>query len=92
MADANVTRELAPSSSVADECLRVDPDNLDAHVVLCTDHVIAGEASEARMVAKEILRIDPSFKISTYLETQPYKERETLERIAHALRDAGLAG
>lgn len=55
-----------------------------------TDHVIAGRAQNAQAVAQEILHIRPSFTIAGYLETQPYRERETLTSVAHALRAAGL--
>ncbi len=82
--------QVAPSISVANECLRIDPENLDGYVLLCTDYSLSNSASEAQKVAREILRSHPSFKISAYLETQPYKDSKTLENIARALREAGL--
>ena len=82
--------QLAASSAIADECLRFDPENLDAHVVLCTAHVIGGKIRKAEAVAQEILHIRPSFTIAGYLETQPYRESETLTSVAHALQAAGL--
>ncbi len=82
--------QMAQSICVANECLRADPDNLDGYVLLCTDYSLSNSAHEAQKVAREILRIHPSFKISAYLETQPYKDSKTLETIAGALREAGL--
>ena len=82
--------QIAPSISVANECLRIDSESLDGHVLLCTDYILSRSAHEAQRAAREILRIQPSFKISTYLETQPYKHSETSESIASALRAAGL--
>ena len=61
------------------------------YVLLCTDYSLSSNsAREAQEVAREILRKHPSFKISAYLETQPYKDSKTLENIARALREAGL--
>ncbi len=82
--------QIAPSVTVANECLRLDPENLDAHVLLCTDYSMSNSADDARRVAQEILSIKPAFSISTYIETQPYKDSRTLEGIVGALREAGL--
>ncbi len=82
--------QIAPSVAVANESLRLDPENLDAHVLLCTDYSMSNSTDDARRVAQEILSIEPSFSISAYAETQPYKDSETLEGIVGALRDAGL--
>jgi hypothetical protein len=82
--------QIAPSISVANEILRLDPQNLDGHVLLCTDYSLSNSVDDAHRVAQEILNIEPSFSISTYMETQPYKDSKTSEDIAGALRDAGL--
>lgn len=82
--------QIAPSISVANECLRIDPEGLDGYVLLCTDYSLSKSVLKAQEVAREILRRDPSFTISVYLETQPYKDSKTVENIAGALREAGL--
>ncbi|MCK5363045.1 MAG: hypothetical protein KAR22_08765, partial [Gammaproteobacteria bacterium] len=82
--------QIAPSVAVANECLRLDPENLDAHVLLCTDYSMSNSADDARRVAQEILSIKPAFSISAYIETQPYRDNRTLEGIVGALREAGL--
>jgi class 3 adenylate cyclase/TolB-like protein len=82
--------QIAPSVAVANECLRLEPENLDAHVLLCTDYSMSNSADDARRVAQEILSIKPAFSISAYIETQPYKDSRTLEGIVGALREAGL--
>lgn len=82
--------QIAPSISVANESLRLDPEDLDAHVLLCTDYSLSNSVEDARRLAQEILRIKPSFSISAYVEKQPYKDSKTLEGIAGALREAGL--
>ena len=82
--------QIAPSVAVANECLRLDPENLDARVLLCTDYSLSNSVDDARRVAQEILSIEPSFSISSYVETQPYKDSKTLQGIVGALCDAGL--
>ena len=84
------TGQIIPSVSVAHESLRLDPENLEAHVVLCTNYGLSNSLEDARRVGQEILRIDPSFSTPRYVATQPYKENATLEVIAKALREAGL--
>ena len=82
--------QIASSISVANECLRISPEDLDGHVLLCTDYSLSDSVDDAREVAQKILRIDPFFSISTYVESQPYKNTKTLDGIIAALRDAGL--
>jgi class 3 adenylate cyclase/TolB-like protein len=78
------------SISVANECLRVDPINLESHVLLCTDYYFSGQHEEACRIAREISAIDPSFSVSRYAATLPYKDGATLGRIVEALRETGL--
>jgi predicted Zn-dependent protease len=82
--------QIPQSISVANECLRVDPDNVDGYVLLCTDYSLSDSSREAREAAREIMRIQPSFRISTYLQTQPYRDSKVSANIAKALREAGL--
>ena len=82
--------EIIPSLSVAKESLRLDPENLDGHIVLCTDYGLSNSLENARRVGQEILRIDPSFSTTRYVETQPYEDNASVEVIVEALREAGL--
>ncbi len=84
------TGQIIPSVSVTHESLRLDPENLDGHVLLCTDYSLSNSPEDARRVGQEILRIDPSFSTPRYVETQPYKDSAALEVIVKALREAGL--
>ena len=82
--------QIEPSISVANECLRIDPENLDAHILLCSNYVLSNSVDDARRVAEEVLRLQPTFSISAYVETQPYKNRKTLEDVVGTLHEAGL--
>lgn len=82
--------QIHSSISIANESLRLVPEDLEGHVLLCTDYVLSESLDDARRVAAAILDIDPTFKISTYVETQPYRNADTLNGLASALRDAGL--
>jgi hypothetical protein len=82
---------LTPSVSIARESLRLDPENLATHVILCTDYGLSDSLEQAREVGHEILRIAPSFSTLRYVDdTQPYKERTNAEVVVKTLREAGL--
>jgi len=76
--------------SAAKEAVRLSHDDLDGHVILCSALSLAGASAEAEDMAQQIMRIDPSFAISSYAEGQPYKDTATLDRIIEGLRRAGL--
>jgi len=82
--------EFVPSEFAARESLRLDPENLDGHVILCTDYVLSKALVQARDVGQQILQIDPHFSVQRYIEKQPYLNDVATERIATALREAGL--
>ena len=78
------------SIPAAQEALRLEPEQTEARVILCSDYVLANLGDDARQIAREIAAADPSFRLSTYAENQPYKHGETLARVMDALRNAGL--
>jgi hypothetical protein len=41
-------------------------------------------------MVQEIVAIEPTFSTERYLASQPYKEAQTLQRLADSLRKAGL--
>jgi hypothetical protein len=49
-----------------------------------------GLNAEARAEAGEIMRLHPTFRISSWSERLPYRDRALLERFAEGLRLAGL--
>ena len=82
--------QIVPSISVTHESLRVNPDDLDGHVLLCTAYGMSNSTDDAVRESEHILRVKPSFSISAYCETQPYQDSKSLEGIIETLRDAGL--
>ena len=78
------------SISAVRESLRLDPGERDALLVLCSDYQLAGEHEQAKRVSDDIIDRDPPFRLSTYAESQPYKNAASLESVMQALRDAGL--
>jgi adenylate cyclase len=78
------------SIPAAKESLRLNPQSNEARLILCSDYQLAADHEEARRVADEIIASDPEFRLSSYAKSQPYKDRETLDRLIESLRDAGL--
>lgn len=82
--------DLDLSISTVRESLRLDPEERDALLVLCSGFGLAGEIDQAKSVADDIMAREPTFQLSAYAATQPYRDREALEPVMDALRKAGL--
>ena len=74
----------------AREAVRLDPLQTESRIILCSDYALEDSRDEARRIASEIIEIDPSFRLSSYAESQPYKNPATRERLIETLRAAGL--
>jgi class 3 adenylate cyclase len=82
--------EVELSIPAAKESVRLDPQTNDARLILCSDYNFAADHDQARGIADEIIASDPTFRLSTYAKSQPYKNPISLERVIKALREAGL--
>ena len=82
--------EVELSIPAAKESVRLDPQTNDARLILCSDYNFAADHDQARGIADEIIANDPTFRLSTYAKSQPYKNPMPLERVIEALREAGL--
>lgn len=51
---------------------------------------LAGEEAEARLMAQELLEMEPSFRISSFISWYPLRREDDLARLASGLRIAGL--
>ena len=66
------------------------PDSIMTHVNLTATYSLSGRDAEARVQAKEVLRIQPRFSVERYVKQLPYKDQSENERLKQALRKAGL--
>jgi adenylate cyclase len=82
--------EVELSISAAKESVRLDPDKNDARLILCSDYQLSADHDQAQRIAEEIIHSDPTFRLSTYAERQPYKNPAPLERVIESLRATGL--
>ena len=66
------------------------PAFVSARVALTSCYVLMGKEQESKKEAREILRRDPSYTIERYTTPNLYKNKETMEKWAEALRKAGI--
>jgi adenylate cyclase len=51
---------------------------------------LSGEEAEAELAARQLLAIEPSFRVSTFISWYPLRRQDDLDRLAKGLRAAGL--
>jgi adenylate cyclase len=67
-----------------------EPDDIIAQASLTFQYSLAGREEEARAAAKEVMRINPGFSVKRFTRTMPYRDPAEKERLAQALKKAGL--
>jgi tetratricopeptide (TPR) repeat protein len=72
------------------KALRVQPNNLFAHLRLAAVYSLLGDKDSAHMEAAEVLRINPKFSLEYLSKTIPFKNQSDTEHLINALRKAGL--
>jgi class 3 adenylate cyclase/tetratricopeptide (TPR) repeat protein len=82
--------EVELSISAAREAARIDPQHTDALATLCSDLVYADKIDEAKQVAKQIVKINPEFRLNSFAAKHPYRDKSTLKYFIGALKRAGL--
>jgi tetratricopeptide (TPR) repeat protein len=75
---------------MAEASLRHNPFHLSAHRCRVIGLQLAGREGEARNAAKELMRIDPSLRVSEYQRTHPAAQTEIIQTWAGALKQAGV--
>lgn len=63
---------------------------LNAHLYLAASYSELGQAEEAQAEVAEVLKINPNFSLHVWTQRVPYQDPAATERIAAALRRAGL--
>jgi tetratricopeptide (TPR) repeat protein len=58
--------------------------------MLAASLAMSGNEADAKAVGKELLAIEPSFRISTFVSWYPLQRQDDLSRLANALLTAGL--
>jgi len=80
----------AEAIAAAEASLKLRDDDIDPLLILTASHVALGDLSAASVFAEKVKRLDPSFHLIDFAETQPYKNPRDLDRLIGRLREAGL--
>jgi adenylate cyclase len=70
--------------------LALSPNSTSSYAHLIFTYAEMGRDDEARVAAKELIRINPKFSAEKYAKALPYKDRDYCRRWGEALRKAGL--
>jgi adenylate cyclase len=73
-----------------EKALSRSPDNIFARVEIVATYSLSERTDEARTAAAEVLRLHPTFTVERYVQGLPFKKQSENERLAKALRKAGL--
>jgi len=72
------------------KALQISPDYLLGHVYLAACYSSTGRDAEATAESKEVLRINPKFRVESYAKLLPYKNKADIDKEVAALGKAGL--
>ncbi len=72
------------------KAVTVAPNDYIAHMLLSAAYSLAGRQEEARIAAKEVLRLNPKFSVVFMEKTLPFKNQADKEHVIGAMRKAGL--
>jgi adenylate cyclase len=72
------------------KCKRANPRFIAGLRMLAASFALSGNEADARAVAQELLTIEPSFRVSTFISWYPLQRAEDLARLEAGLRAAGL--
>ncbi|MEJ2122869.1 MAG: adenylate/guanylate cyclase domain-containing protein [Alphaproteobacteria bacterium] len=82
--------DIERSILTAKKSIDLNPGNIDARMILCAAYMRGDRPDQAKMLAREVISIDPNFSIAGYIGNLPYRDRDTLSRLSLNLREAGL--
>ena len=72
------------------KAVEVSPGDASSHVILAVAYSLAGRQEEARMAAKEVLRLNPKFSVALFKKSIPYKNPADTDRVVEAMLNVGL--
>jgi len=76
--------------AAATASLQLRNDDIDSMLILAAASVAQGRLDEAREIAARVKHLDPTFRLTEFSATQPYRNPQDLERLIGRLREAGL--
>ena len=74
----------------AERAIKNEPDDIVAWLLLISALVPSGREEEARVAAKEVIRINPKFSVARIEKVTPHRDRAVAKRFGDSLRKAGL--
>jgi hypothetical protein len=90
MAIAQATLGDPAAGQTADIALLRFPESVRARIAKICSLMILGETIDAHQVAKEVLKIEPSFRAATWSEKDCFTRHQDHNRVAQYLASAGL--
>jgi predicted Zn-dependent protease len=69
---------------------RANPRFIASHRMLAASQALAGDEAGAKAAAADVLAVDPSFRVSSFVSWYPLRRPDDLARLAEGLRAAGL--
>ncbi len=85
-----ITGKFQEAVAALKKALQRAPDNILAHINLAATYSMMGREKEAHAEAQEVMRINPKFSMDLWAKRQIYKDRSEIDKLADALRKAGL--
>ena len=74
----------------AEISIKVDPNNLEALILITVVYVAMGAMEQARKTAKAIKDIHPGFSLTSFAANHPYRDQKHLDQIITHLNQAEL--
>ncbi|MFC1880300.1 tetratricopeptide repeat protein [Thermodesulfobacteriota bacterium] len=76
--------------AAGEKAVKVSPNDAGSHMTLAIAFSLAGRQEEARIAAKEVLRLNPKFSVALFRKMLQYKNQDETERVIGAMLNAGL--
>jgi adenylate cyclase len=83
-------KQYEKSIEICKNGIELDPDVLGIYTTLVPSCIMLNRFDEAKMYAKEILRLHPNYSLSYHRNTVPFKDQTETEALIDSLRKAGL--
>jgi len=85
-----MTGRFEEAVSASKKGIQLEPNDIFTHTQLAATYSMMGREKEAHAEAAEVLRINPKFSVDSWAKRSPYKDQSETDKIANALRKAGL--